>query len=261
AHQHLRELGPIDERGRALGERAARYLGAAGRRALARDDLPLAASLLGRAFERVDDTDPSRAELALDWCEALLAAGDVGPATRAVAELDRVAGDSARLRAWHACFIGQLTVLTDPQALRATTGALAAAADTLGSTGDAAGEAKALAVHATARARLGEIGACEAVLDGALAAARRGHDPRRANAVLAGAPQAALWGPSPVTRASARCLDVVRVLRITRGAPAVEAVALRCQAVLEALRGRPGAARRVVLAAPRLGEEPRPAPR
>ena len=43
AHQHLRELGPIDATGRALGERAARRLAAAGRRALARDDVPLAA--------------------------------------------------------------------------------------------------------------------------------------------------------------------------------------------------------------------------
>jgi class 3 adenylate cyclase/tetratricopeptide (TPR) repeat protein len=255
AHQHLRELGPIGERGRALGERAARYLGAAGRRALARDDLPLAASLLGRALERLDDTDPWRAELALDWCEALLAAGDVGPATRAVAAFDRMAGDSARLRSWHACFVGQLAVLTDPQALRATARALAAAADTLGSTGDAAGEAKALVVHATALARLGEIGACEAALDRALAAARRGHDTRRANAVLAGAPQAALWGPGPVSRASARCLDVVRVLRITRGAPAVEAVALRCQAVLEALRGRADASRRMIASSRHMMEE------
>jgi hypothetical protein len=49
-----------------------------------------------------------------------------------------------------------------------------------------------------------------------------------------------------VTRASGRCLDVVRVLRITQGAPAVEAVALRCQAVLEALRGRTEAARRMI---------------
>src|SRR6266436_1184797 len=37
AHRHLRELGPIDAQGRALGQRAARYLAAAGRRALARD--------------------------------------------------------------------------------------------------------------------------------------------------------------------------------------------------------------------------------
>ena len=64
-----------------------------------------------------------------------------------------------------------------------------------------------------------------------------------------------LWGPSPVTRASGRCLDVVRVLRITQGAPAVEAVALRCQAVLEALRGRSEAARRMIASSRRMVEE------
>ena len=255
AHQLLRELGPIDERGRGLGERAARYLGAAGRRALARDDLPLAASLLGRALDRLDDGDPTRADLALDWCEALLAAGDVGPAAKAVGELDRLAGESGRLRQWHTCFVGQLAVLTDPQALHATAGAVAMAGDALGSMGDSAGEAKAHAVHATALARLGEFAACEAALDRALAAARRAHDRRRVNAVLAGAPLAALWGPSPVTRASARCLDVVRVLRMSRGAPAVEAMALRCQALLEALRGRAAAARRLIASSRRMVEE------
>ena len=117
------------------------------------------------------------------------------------------------------------------------------AATTLATLDDAAGEAKAHAVHATALARLGEIGACEAALDRALAAARRAGDRRRANAVLAGAPVAALWGPSPVTRASGRCLDVVRVLRITQGARRSRRSALRCQAVLEALRGRTEAAR------------------
>ena len=73
--------------------------------------------------------------------------------------------------------------------------------------------------------------------------------------MLAGAPLAALWGPSPVTRASGRCLDVVRVLRITQGAPAVEAVALRCQAVLETLRGRAEAARRMIASSRRMVEE------
>jgi tetratricopeptide (TPR) repeat protein len=110
-------------------------------------------------------------------------------------------------------------------------------------------------VQATALVRLGEIGACEAALDRALAAARRARDRRRANAVLAGAPLAALWGPSPVTRASGRCLDVVRVLRITQGAPAVEAVALSCQAVLEALRGRTDAGRRMIASARHMVEE------
>src|SRR5262249_28533889 len=255
AHQHLRELGLLDERGRALGERAARYLGAAGRRALARDDLSLAASLLGRAIERLDAGDPARADLALDWCEALLAAGDVAPAATRVGELARFAGSSDRLRAWHTCFVGQLAILTDPQTLRATAGAVARAADVLGAAGDAAGEAKAHAGHATALARLREFGACEAALDRALAAARSAHDRPRANAIPAAAPQPALWGPRPVTRASGRCLDVVRVLRITRGTPAVEAAALRCQAVLETLRARADAGRRMIASSRHLVEE------
>jgi class 3 adenylate cyclase len=256
AHRHLRELGPLDAHGRALGERAARVLAEAGRRALARDDVPLAASLLGRALAALDAEDPARAELALDWCEALLAAGEVGEAAAAIDELGRFAGDSPRLRAWHTCFAGERAALVDPQSLRATADAVAVAAEQLAGAADTAGEAKAHFVHAIALARLGRIGACEAALDRALAAARRGRgDRRRANAVLSGAPQAALWGPSPVTRASGRCLDVVRVLRITQGAPAVEAIALRCQGVLEALRGRSDAARRMIATSRRMVEE------
>jgi class 3 adenylate cyclase/tetratricopeptide (TPR) repeat protein len=284
AHQNRRELGlsaegvgpqagPLDARGRALGERAARHLGNAGRRALARDELLPAANLLGRALDRLAADDPGRADLALHWCEALLSAGDVGHAARALDELGRIMGlgvegearasptpnpltpNPLRLRAWHACFAGHLAVLTDPQALRASEGAVAAAAETLATIGDAAGEAKAHAVHAQVLAQLGRIGASEAALDQALAAARRAGERRLANAVLAVAPVAALWGPSPVTRASGRCLDVVRVLRITQGAPAVEAVALRCQAVLETLRGRGEAARRMIAASRSLVEE------
>ncbi|HTO07323.1 MAG TPA: nuclear transport factor 2 family protein [Myxococcota bacterium] len=255
AHAHLRELGPLDSHGGAVGARAARHLGGAGRAALARDELTLAADLLGRALGCLDADDPARAELALDWCESLLAAGEVASASRAVAELARFAPSSERLRAWHACFAAELAVLTDPEALRAAAESAEAAAAALAAAGDVAGEAKAHSVHATALARLGRIGASEAALDHALAAARRAQDRRRANSVLAGAPVAALYGPSPVARASGRCLDVVRVLRITQGAPVVEAVALRCQAVLEALRGRADAARRMIGAARRTVEE------
>ncbi len=265
AHQFLRELGPLDENGRHLGERAAARLAAAGRRALARDDVSLAASLLGRAIAQLEGDDPARADLALDWCEALLSAGDVGPAAAAIAELGRFADSTdradpsdlqpSRLRAWHTCFASQLTVLTAPQGLQAAADAVAEAARQLAAQGDAAGEAKAHSVHAQALARLGKVGAAEAALDQALAAARTAGDRRRANAVLAGAPLAALWGPSPVTRASGRCLDVVRVLRITQGAPAVESVALSCQGVLEALRGRTDAARRMLASARKMVEE------
>ncbi len=266
AHRLLGELGPIDDAGRLLGERAATRLASAGRRALEGDDVALAAGLLGRALERLDENDRGgdgapaeeaerRAELCLDWCEALLAAGDVAGAARAIERLGRLVHDSDRLRAWHTCFLGHHTVLTAPRELSATVGLVAEAATTLASLDDAAGEAKGHFVHALGLSRLGRVGACEASLDKALAAARRAGDRRRANTVLAIAPLAALWGPSPVTRASGRCLDVVRVLRITQGAPAVEAVALSCQGVLEALRGRTDAARRMIASARRMVEE------
>jgi len=255
AHQLLGELGPLDDAARRIGERASVRLAAAGRRALARDDVPLAASLLGRALDRLGAEDPARAELALDRCEALLAASDVVTAAAAIDELGRLTGDSERLRAWHACFAAQHTVMTAPEALDETAQVVAAAAKSLAEQGDAAGEAKAHYVQALALARLGRVGACEMALDQALAAARRAGDRRRANTVLALAPLAALWGPSPVTRASGRCLDVVRVLRISQDAPVVEAVALSCQGVLEALRGRTDAARRMIASAREMVEE------
>src|SRR5262249_56421016 len=58
AHQHLRELGPLDAPGRALGDRAARYLAAAGRRALSRDDVAVGADPPGRAGARRDAGGP-----------------------------------------------------------------------------------------------------------------------------------------------------------------------------------------------------------
>ncbi len=54
-----------------------------------------------------------------------------------------------------------------------------------------------------------------------------------------------------MSRAGGRCLDIVRLLRITTGSPAVEATSLRCQAVLEAFRGRDEAARRMLRSAKR----------
>lgn len=253
AYSYLKDLGPLDERTASLGRRASGHLAAAVRRALDRDDLAAAENLSGRALALSDD-DALRAQLLLDRCEALLAMGDVAAASEAVVELRKAASDN-RLAAWAQCFEGQLTILTDPTRLHETAVLVEDAARRLSELGDTTGAAKGHAVHAQALAHLGQFGACEAALDRALAAAREAGDRRRANAVLSNAPLAALWGPSPVPRASGRCLDVVRVLRITAGAPAVEATALRCQAVLEAMRGRADAAHRMLAAARKTLEE------
>jgi len=202
------------------------------------------------ALEELDDELPDRAdqtaELLVARCEALLAAGDVASAMDAVSQLQAATRDSARLASWAACFDGQLSMLIHPERLNQIEAAVAAAAEKLAELDDAAGEAKAHTVRAACLARLGRIGDCEIALDNALTAARSAREHRRVNAVLAGAPIAALWGPNPVPRAGGRCLDVVRLLRITTDSPAVEATSTRCQAVLEAFRGRVAAARRMI---------------
>ncbi|WP_104150814.1 BTAD domain-containing putative transcriptional regulator [Mycobacterium intracellulare] len=211
------------------------------------------------ALEELDDELPDRddqaAELLVARCEALLAAGDVTSAAGAVSQLRAATVDSARLAAWATCFDGQLSMLIHPERLDEVEGALAAAATKLAEQDDAAGEATAHTVRAGCLARLGRIADCEGALDDALNAARRAREHRRVNAVLAGAPLAALWGPNPVPRAGGRCLDVVRLLRITTDSPAVEATSTRCQAVLEAFRGRAAAARRMIDSARRTVSE------
>lgn len=196
--------------------------------------------------EELSDRDAQQAELLVARCEALLAAGDVVSAAGAVSQLQRAAGDSVRLTAWGTCFDGQLSMLTNPERLDEIESAVGAAAEQLAGLEDAAGEANAHTVRAACLARLGRIGDAETALDQALTAARRAHEHRRVNAVLAGAPLAALWGPNPVPRAGGRCLDVVRLLRITTGSPVVEATSTRCQGVLDALRGRAAAGRALI---------------
>ena len=233
--------------------KAVDYCRRAADQAMARLAYEGAADLYDRALhaleeldEELPDRDDQQAELLVARCEALLAAGDVVTATGAVSQLQQAAGDSARLAAWGTCFDGQLSMLTDPERLDEIEAAVASAAEKLAGLDDAAGEAKAHTVRAACLGRLGRIADCETALDQALTAARRAGEHRLVNAVLAGAPLAALWGPNPVPRAGGRCLDVVRLLRITTGSPVVEATSTRCQGVLDAFRGRAAAGRQLI---------------
>ena len=75
AWTYLSELGPLDDRGRAIGADGARRLASAGRRAFARGDVPAAATLLGRAAALLPADDPDRLRLLPDHGEALLMTG------------------------------------------------------------------------------------------------------------------------------------------------------------------------------------------
>ena len=255
ALDNRRRLGPLDEHGRQVARDAAARLASVARRALDRDDLLAAANVADRAIECLDADDADRGPILLTRCEALLGEGDVAGGGAAIDELVRVGASDPRLEAWSTCFSVQWTALVAPRDVADVEPALIGAIAHLAAVGDSAGQAKGHRVHASVLARLGRVGDCEAALDRALASARDAQDRRQITGVLTAAPLAALWGPSPVPRAGGRCLDVIRLARITTGALAVEATSVRCQAVLEALRGRVDAARNMIDSARRTVEE------
>ncbi|HZN16578.1 MAG TPA: adenylate/guanylate cyclase domain-containing protein, partial [Acidimicrobiales bacterium] len=241
AHTYRLELGTLDKHTGELALRAARRYAASGRRALDRDELVSAGTQAARGAALATADDVVHADLLLIGCEAFLSAGDVTAGAPLVDDLERVAGDA--LAPWATCYRCQFVVYTDPERLLEVDGRLQGAIDEFGKREDAAGLSKAHRVRASARARLGRIGDCESDLFEALIAARQSGDHRQITAALSAAPGAALWGPSPVPKAGGRCLDVVRMQRMTTAAPSLEATSLRSLAVLELLRGRPDKAR------------------
>jgi tetratricopeptide (TPR) repeat protein len=92
AWTYLSELGPLDERGREIGEEGARRLASAGRRAFARGDIPGAASLLGRAAALLPDEHRARLGVLPDYGEALLLTGRFDRALEVLDEAARYAG-------------------------------------------------------------------------------------------------------------------------------------------------------------------------
>ena len=241
AHTYRLELGAADEHTSDLALRSARHYAASARRALDRDELVSAGTQAARGAALAMADAGLHADLLLTGCEAFLSAGDVAAGAPLVDDLDRIADEA--LSPWAICYRCQFTVYTDPARLPEVDDLLRGAIDEFGRRRDHAGLAKAHRVRAGARARLGRIGDCETDLFEALIAARQSGDHRQITAALGAAPNAALWGPSPVPKAGGRCLDVVRMQRMTTAAPSLEATSLRCLAVLELLRGRPDKAR------------------
>lgn len=232
--------------------KAVEYCRRAADQAMSRLAYEGAADLYGQALhalEEIDDELPDRAdqtaELLVARCEALLAAGEVGSAARAVAQLQAATVDSARLAAWATCFDGQLSMLVHPERLTRSRPRWARLP-----TGwpDWVTPRRSQGPHGTGRM------SCASWANRRLRD-RAGQRPDRCAARRStasgergagGRAPGGTVGSNPVPRAGGRCLDVVRLLRITTDSPAVEATSTRCQAVLEAFRGRAATARRMI---------------
>ncbi|MFL6127681.1 MAG: adenylate/guanylate cyclase domain-containing protein [Mycobacteriales bacterium] len=99
ARRYLSELGPVDDHGRDLGVRAAARLGAAGRRAFSRADMPAAANLLRRAVMLLPPEHPTRLGLLPVLGEALMEIGEFPWAILFLDEAVELSRDQPRLNA------------------------------------------------------------------------------------------------------------------------------------------------------------------
>jgi len=230
------ELGRLDDDGRRLAARAAGHLASAGERALARQDMPTAASLLLRAAALLED-DGTKARLLIDAGGALIESGEL---VRAGSVLDdaikrgRDVGDdaletSARLARLY------LTYSTDPQGVSADVveeASRAIEAFTPLADHDVLLRAWRLLIYVNWTANL--FGPAEEALGQFIFHAEAAGDHAAARRSFGALAICALYGPSPVPRAVARCEELLARAPDERKASALARCAL---ARLEAMRG------------------------
>ena len=231
------ELRPVDDAGRWLGAEASRHLSSAGRRALARGDMPAAASLLQRAAALLGENDPARALLLLDAGEA---AGDLGELERAGSLLTQAAdqavsaGDIGTARAAALAFL-QLRYATDARAVQENVAELVEQQiPELEAMGDDRALVRAFRlltyVHGTKFRFADAAAAAERTIRHATAAG----DEVTARRFLGSLAMSALYGPMPVPEAIAACEEVLTRAQDDRKARALTELAI---GHLEAMRG------------------------
>jgi class 3 adenylate cyclase/tetratricopeptide (TPR) repeat protein len=239
AHRWHAELRPraAAER-RALAGAAAARLGAAGRGALERGDLPGGVNLLERTAALLDSDDPERGEVLPELGLALVQIGQLPRAEAVLIEAARAAASrDATLAEAHAR-IAQLFALVqvDPEAAAHE---ISVRFDALRHTFTAAADDLGLARLWRARALVhwltGRTQRAAAAWERSIRyAVRAGDEQGRADA-LAWLSSAAAQGPTPVPRAIARCEGILRDLRSDRR---LQGATMRPLACLHAMAGR-----------------------
>ncbi|HZC28840.1 MAG TPA: hypothetical protein VE269_03790, partial [Gaiellaceae bacterium] len=239
AFRYRTELGAVDDAAKALGARAAELLGNAGRRALARSDIPAAVNLLERSAglsRAASGEEPP--EVLLDLGTALHHAGDLVRADAVLtaatdeAEARRDAAQSERARIEQSALRLYLDPDVDLDDVRARA---RAAITTFEQSRDELGLAKAWRLLGDvdwARLRLTEM---QASLEEALAHAKRAGDQREASEIVRGLCRVALLGPMPVDDAIRRCRATLERDRDDLG---LQATVQEVLSVLVAAKGR-----------------------
>jgi class 3 adenylate cyclase/tetratricopeptide (TPR) repeat protein len=236
AYRYREQLGPVDESALAIARRGAEHLAAAARRALARGDMPAAATLLTRATILLREDDEGRVALAPDLGAALIATGEMARAegilTRAIGEAqrsgDRVAESHARLR--HA----ELRLETDPLGADEAAREVQEALLTLEEIGDDLGVAAALHDLALVESTHGRHARAERILGEALERVEPAGAPRQRARILLALGHSLYAGPTAVEAAIEQCR---RIVDENEGDKTVQGGTAAFLAVLHAMAG------------------------
>jgi predicted ATPase/class 3 adenylate cyclase len=236
AYRYRQDLGALDEEGRSIGTRASERLASAGRRALARGDMPAAANLLGRAAALLDDEDPARVELLPELGEALMEEGEFEAAARVLDDAATVAerlGDErlvARARLIRIAVDLYASDYSGAEAIEATRAAIA----TFGRAGDQAGLARGWRVLFVLEATTGHTQAASEAAERVIHHAELAGDTRLAARGAGGYASVALRSEIPAPELISRCEALVAQAHGDRKA---EAIILGVLAQLEAMQG------------------------
>ncbi len=215
AHRYLTELGTLDDHARSVGVRASEKLASAGRRAMARGDMPAAADLLRRAAATREPLDHGRLELLPDLGEALTELGAFDEARSVLMEATDAAAETAdQLVAARAELVRLYLQLYSGESEGAVdwSSAVVTATERALPLFEAAGEEAGQTFAWRMRALM--FGAAQRTADAAAAAEQVVERARRAGNVRAEIRAALvyawalLYGPTPVADASSRLREV-----------------------------------------------------
>jgi class 3 adenylate cyclase/tetratricopeptide (TPR) repeat protein len=242
AFRYRAELGPVDEKARAVAGLAAQRLTVAGRRALAHWDVPATANLLSRAADLLTRDDPFRIEVLADLGLAL-ARTDIPRADAVLTEAIENARAFKDLRLEARAGVRRVFVrlLLDPQinqadALREVEGY----AGLFEEWSDDQGLAEARSLIGAIRFWQGAVAVGEENFERAIVHARRAGDRRQEAEIVRWLTLVIDAGPMPADEGIRR-LD--SLLEQSHGDRRVAVGVTRARGALEAMRGRIDAAR------------------
>ncbi len=239
-------LGPRDARAASLAARASERLEAAGRRALARSDLPAGIGLLERVTGLLRPEDPRRPLVLAELGAAMTECGRLAQAGRVLDEAERLA-----VAADDACAASH--VLVQQQFLRLlhveeggteeAARAMALVIPVFERCADDLGLCRARRLEAWLHWNEARAEAAAAAWERAAAHARRAGDRHVRNEILTWVASSLWFGPTPADEGVRRC-EAMR--EEVRESPESEAAILRHLAGLHAMLGRFGLARRLL---------------